>query len=156
MDKKHPNDYIVQMSQIVMPADTNHFGNLSGGQLMHWIDICGAQTAMLYSTQNVVTAAIDRVSFDKPIKVGQITTLTGVVTWVGRTSMEVKVDVSVKDYKTGIIEATNKAYIVFVAVDVNLMPLPVASMIIDIENKTEFIEGAKRRDQRINLRNSAG
>ncbi|MCL2077793.1 MAG: acyl-CoA thioesterase [Oscillospiraceae bacterium] len=154
MDKKHPKEYMVQMSQIVMPADTNHFGNLSGGKLMHWIDICGAQTAMLYSAENVVTASIDRVTFDKPIKSGQITTLTGIVTWVGKTSMEVKIDVSVKDYRTGKIETTNSAYIVFVAVDENLSPLAVPSMILDGENEKEFNEGVKRREQRIKLRNA--
>jgi len=135
-----------------MPADANNFGNLSGGGLMHWIDICGAQAAMLYSTRNVVTAAIDRVTFDKPIKAGQIAFLTGVVTWVGRTSMEVRIDVSVKDYKTGSVEATNTAYIVFVAVDENLKPLPVAPMIVDESNEKEFAAGVLRREQRMKSR----
>lgn len=153
MDSKSATDCVTIFSQIVMPGDTNHFGNLSGGKLMHWIDICGAQTAMLYSAQNVVTAAIDNVTFDKPIKQGQIAFFTGTVTWVGNTSMEVRVDVVVKDHKTGDITATNSAYTVFVAVDENMKPMPVSPLIVETNEALQEFERAKlRRENRIKLR----
>ena len=146
-NKRNPKDFTANCCHIVMPADANHFVNLSGGQLMHWIDICGAMAAMRYSGQNVVTACIDNVSFDKPIKVGQIAKLEAIVTWHGRSSMEVKVDVGIRNYHTDEIVATNSAHLVFVAVDENLKPAPVPEMLIS-ENKADFGAGAERQAQR--------
>ena len=83
----------VHMAELVMPNDTNPHGTLSGGRLMHWIDLAGAMSAMRHARRRVVTAAIDDVTFHAPIPEGHMVLLEAVVTCVGRTSMEVRVDV---------------------------------------------------------------
>ena len=87
----------VQITQLVMPNDTNPYGTLSGGQLMHWIDVAGGISATRHARQLVVTAAIDQIVFHAPIPEGYIVVLEALVTCSGQTSMEVKVDVAGED-----------------------------------------------------------
>ena len=100
----------VHTSELVMPNDTNPHGTLSGGRLMHWIDLAGAMSAMRHARRMVVTAAIDDVVFHAPIPTGHMVLLDAVVTCVGRTSMEVRVDVRGENPVTG---EENEVHIVF-------------------------------------------
>jgi len=88
MKLKSPRESIVEMTELVLPNDTNMLGNLLGGKLMHLVDVAGAMAAQRHSNKIVVTAAIDSVEFKHPVKAGEIVTLKAKVTWVGRTSME--------------------------------------------------------------------
>jgi acyl-CoA hydrolase len=62
-------------TEIVLPNDTNTLGNLMGGRLLHWLDITAAISAHRHCNRVVVTASVNNVSFNQPIKLGDIVTL---------------------------------------------------------------------------------
>lgn len=107
----------VGMSELVMPNDTNPHGTLSGGRLMHWVDIAAAMSAMRHARRRVVTVAFDEVTFHAPIPVGFMVLLEAVVTCVGRTSMDVRVEVHGENPVTGEVSHTTTAHLVFVALE---------------------------------------
>ena len=97
MKSKFPSQSLTINTEVVLPNDTNHVGNLFGGKLMQWVDISAAIAAQRHSSRVVVTAASDHVSFDKPIKQNSVVTLEAKVTRAFSTSMEVFVDVFVEN-----------------------------------------------------------
>ena len=114
---KHPADSAVEMTELVLPNDTNLLGNLLGGQLMHWMDVACGMAASRHSNSNVVTAAVDNLVFHHPIKLGELVNLKATVTWTGRTSMELLVKVFAENTQTGEIKLANEAFFTFVAMD---------------------------------------
>ena len=114
---KSPSMSQIEMTQLVLPNDTNVLGNLLGGRLMHWIDIAGAMAASRHSNKVVATVALDSLDFRHPVRMGEFVILKAKLTWVGRTSMEVTVSVFAENYETGSVIQTNKAYITYVALD---------------------------------------
>jgi acyl-CoA hydrolase len=150
MDSKTPKDSQVEMTELVLPNDANLLGNLLGGRLMHWVDIAGAMAAQRHCNRITVTASIDSVDFKHPVHVGEMVILRAKVTWVGRTSMEVAVEVFSENYLTGETKFTNKAYLTFVAVNENCRPSPVPALIPETdEEKREFELAVKRREDRL-------
>lgn len=148
--KKSPKESQVEMNELVLPNDTNLLGNLLGGTLLHWIDIVGAMAAQRHANSIVATVAIDSVDFKHPVKVGQIVNLKARVTWVGRTSMEVVVEVFAEDYLNGERKATNRAYLAFVAVDDQGKPREVPGLLIETEEERQECEAAEiRRAERL-------
>ena len=107
----------VHMTEIVMPNDTNPHGTVSGGRVMHLIDICGAVAAVRHARRKVVTVSFDNVAFVAPVPLGHILRLDGMVTSTGSTSMEVRVIVRGENPITGNIRQTTTAYLTFVALD---------------------------------------
>lgn len=150
MDAKTPKDSQVEMTELVLPNDTNLLGNLLGGRLMHWVDIAGAMAAQRHCNRLAVTASIDSVDFKHPVHVGEMVILKAKVTWVGRTSMEVAVEVFSEDYMSGEVKFTNKAYLTFVAINENCRPSPVPALVPETEEeKKEFDLAIKRREERL-------
>ena len=150
MKLKSPRESMVEMTELVLPNDTNLLGNLLGGRLMHLVDVAGAMAAQRHSNRIVVTAAIDSVEFKHPVKQGQIITLKSRVTWVGRTSMEVVVEVFSEDFLTGERKLTNRAYLTFVAVDSNSKPVEVCGLLLETEEeRKEYEKAAKRCCERL-------
>ena len=86
------------MTELVLPHHTNQLGNLLGGQLMHWIDICAALSAAKHSNKVCVTASVDRIDFHHPIKLGDAVTICASVNRVFNTSMEVGVKVFAESF----------------------------------------------------------
>ena len=153
MKEKTPGETKAEMTELVLPNDTNLLGNLLGGRLMHWIDIAGAMAAQRHANRIVVTASIDRVEFRHPVRAGEMITLIARVTWVGRTSMEVAVDVYSENYQTEEKKHTNKAYLTFVAVDNEGKPMPVGGLRLETEEeKREFDAALARRSERLKSR----
>lgn len=153
MELKSPRDSMAEMTELVLPNDTNLLGNLLGGRLMHWVDIVGAMAAQRHSNRIVVTAAIDSVEFRHPVKMGELVTLKSKVTWVGRTSMEVTVDVYSEDFLSGIRKHTNKAFLTFVAMDNEKKPVEVCGLLLETdEDRCEYDEAMKRRNERLKSR----
>jgi len=153
MKLKSPRESMVEMTELVLPNDTNMLGNLLGGKLMHLVDVAGAMAAQRHSNKIVVTAAIDSVEFKRPVKAGEIVTLKAKVTWVGRTSMEVAVEVFSENYMTAERQFTNKAYLTFVAVDQQSKPAEVCGLLVETEEeKVEYEAAAKRRCERLKSR----
>lgn len=141
------------MHEIVLPSHTNELGTTFGGTIMAWVDICGAITAKTHSHGSVVTASIDRLDFLEPAKIGNTVRLVGRVTYVGRTSMEVRVIIDALDHVTGKSFRTGVAYITFVAIDEHRQPRQVPQLILSTPNDVRRNEeAAERRRYRLQTR----
>ncbi len=147
MKSKTPSQSITVNTEVVLPNDTNHVGNLFGGKLMQWVDITAAIAAQRHSGRVVVTASINHVSFDKPIVQNSIVTLEAKISRAFSTSMEVFVDVFVENTVTGEKTKCNEAILTFVAIDQNGSPLPVPAIIPETEEEKKRFETALRRRQ---------
>lgn len=145
MKPKTPQESLAQMSEIVLPNDTNVLGNLMGGRLLYWIDIAAAIAAQRHSNRVVVTAAVDFVEFRSPIKLGEIVQLEARVTRAFTTSMEVRIEVHAEDAITRKRRHCNTAYYTFVAVDQVGKPIPVNPVEPVTEQDREFYEAATQR-----------
>lgn len=143
-----------EMTEIVLPAQTNPLGKLLGGQVMHWVDMVAALAAHRHSNSYVVTASVDYIDFRNPINLGEIVTLTSQVNRVFRTSMEVGVEVYSESVMRGEKKHTTTAYVTFVALDETTRePKPVVPLIVKTaEEKRRFEEAALRREVRLALR----
>jgi len=106
-----------EMTEIILPNDTNTLGNLLGGRLMHFIDLTGAMAAYRHSRTHVVTAAMDHIDFIRPVRLGDLLTLKSSVNRAFSTSMEVGVKVWAENTRTEEVAHVASAYLVFVAID---------------------------------------
>src|SRR5258708_39484786 len=104
-----------EMTEIVLPAQTNPLGKLLGGQVMHLVDMAGALAAHRHSNSYVVTASVDYIDFRNAVNLGEIVNLKSQVNRVFRTSMEVGVEVYSENAMTGEQKHTTTAYVTFVA-----------------------------------------
>ena len=107
---RHPQDTFSSTVRIVLPNDTNTLGNLMGGNLLHWMDIAAAVSANRHCRRVVVTAAVNNVSFDRPIRLGEVVIIESQVTRSFNSSMEVFLEVFVENATTGERSRCNEAY----------------------------------------------
>lgn len=135
------------MTELVLPNDTNFFGNLMGGRLMYWMDIASALAAGKHCNSHVVTASVDNISFQNPIKLGNIVHIEAKVTRAFTTSMEVHLQVWSEDFAHKNKYKSNEAYFTFVALDENMKPVKVPELIPETEEEKTLYEGALRRRQ---------
>ncbi len=115
--KKSVHESTVVMVQQVLPNDLNPLGNLLGGTLMHWMDICAGLAAARHASCAVVTAAVEHMDFRHPVPLGDMVTLTAFLTKVGNTSMRVRVEAEAENLKIGSRRTVNCAEFIFVAMD---------------------------------------
>lgn len=143
-----------EMTEIVLPAQTNPLGKLLGGQVMHLVDMVAAMAAHRHSNSYVVTASVDSIDFRNPVNLGEIVNLKSQVNRVFRTSMEVGVEVYSENAMTGERKHTTTAYVTFVAIDEYTgLPKMVPPLIVKTaEERRRFREAAKRRAVRLALR----
>ena len=143
----------VEMTQHVLPEFANSLGNVFGGQVMAWIDICAAIAAQRHCRSVVVTASIDAVQFIEPIKLGHIVILRGQVNATFRTSMECGVSVWSEHPLTGEIRKAVKAYATFVSLDDQGRPHAVPPLVLfDDDDRRRVREAQARRAQRLAVR----
>jgi acyl-CoA hydrolase len=146
MDKK-ASESLVVMTELVLPNDTNTFGNLMGGRLMYWMDIAAALAAMKHCGAPVVTASVDNISFENPIKLGNVVHIEASLTRSFSSSMEVHLNVWGEDAIQQYKYKSNEAYYTFVALDPNGKPRKVNQLIPETEYEKKLFEGALRRRQ---------
>lgn len=140
-------------SEMALPNDANILGNLSGGRIMHLVDIAGASAAIKHARHVAVTASVDHLDFIHPVKIGQIVRLRGAVNRVFRTSMEVGVKVWVEDLLTGEERHVCSAFLTFVAIDAAGNRIPVPQVIPETDDeKRRYEEAAARREHRLQQR----
>lgn len=145
--KKFARETFASGSRIVLPNDTNTLGNLMGGQLLNWMDINSAISATRHCQRVVVTAAVNNVSFNKAIKLGDIVTIESKVSRAFSSSMEVFLDVYVENHRTGKRNKCNEAIYTFVAVDQVGSPIDVPELVPETAEEKERYDGALRRRQ---------
>ncbi len=146
MDKKAAESLVV-MTELVLPNDTNTFGNLMGGRLMYWMDIAAALAAMKHCGAPVVTASVDNISFESPVKLGNVVHIEAKLTRVFNTSMEVHLTVWGEDAIQQYKYKSNEAYYTFVSLDPNGKPRPVNQLVPETETEKKLFDGALRRRQ---------
>ena len=146
------SDSYAEMTELVMPNDTNMIFNLMGGKLMQWMDVVAAISAQRHSNRLVVTASVDNVSFKEPIKLGNVVTLKSKVTRAFTTSMEIHIQVWGEDVPARRKFKSNEAYFTFVALDENGKPTIVPNAIPETEGEKMLFETAmNRREMRLVL-----
>src|SRR6185503_1172623 len=147
MEAKKPAGSLIIMTEIVLPNDTNTHGNLMGGRLMYWMDIAAALAAMKHCAVPVVTASVDNISFEAPIKLGNVVHIEAKVSRSFNSSMEVHLRVWGEDVLHQYKYKSNEAYYTFVALDPNGKPRPVPAMAPETDEEKKLFEGALRRRQ---------
>ena len=144
---KFSRESFVVMTELVLPNDTNGLTNLMGGRMMHMMDIVAAISAQRHSNRIVVTASVDNVSFQYPIKLGNVVTLNAKVTRAFSSSMEVHIEVWAEDVPSNEKVKSNEAFFTFVAVDQGGRPIDVPELIPETEEEKHMYDGALRRRQ---------
>ena len=145
--EKTAKESVTVMTEIVLPNDTNVLNNLRGGRILHWMDIASAIAAGKHSNAVVVTASVDNVSFENPIKLGDVVTITAKVTRTFTTSMETHIEVWAENLPTQTKYRCNEAYYTFVALDSNGKPKKSPALIPETEEEKSHFDGALRRRQ---------
>ncbi len=141
---KKVSDSLIEQQYLIRPAHINHYGRLFGGQLLKWIDELAGIVAMRHSGETVTTAAIDNLQFKAPAYVGDRIVLQGRVTYVGRSSMEIRVD-TYREALDGTRETINRAYIDMVAINCKGQSVEVPDLLIETEEQQKEYEAAVKR-----------
>lgn len=156
MDPELPPKRIAEseasMTEYVLPTHANALGNVFGGQILAWVDLCAAICAQRHARSIAITAGIDDLSFEQPIRVGQIVRLEARVTATFRTSLEILVDVQGEDAITGRHWPCVTAFVTYVAVDAAMRPIPVPPIALETERDHALSAAATERRARRLLR----
>jgi acyl-CoA hydrolase len=147
MQGKKAKETEIIMTELVLPNDTNIFGNLMGGRLMYWMDIAAALSAAKHCNAPVVTASVDNISFESPIKLGNVVHIEARMSRAFTTSMEIHLKVWGEDLTQQYRYKSNEAYYTFVALDPNRKPRQVPPLIPETEEEKKLFDGALRRRQ---------
>lgn len=146
--QKRVSESYTEQLQFVMNSHINGYGRLFGGTLLQWIDVMFGVVARRHCGCEVTTAAIDHMEFLSPAYLNDLVKLEGRVTWVGRSSLEVRVDTYAQALG-GEWRPVNVAYALMVALDANEKPTPAPGLLLETEEqKREFTEGAARQEAR--------
>ena len=143
---KKVSESLTEQQYLICPAHINHYGRLFGGQLLKWIDELAGIVAIRHCGGTVTTAAIDNLQFKAPAYTGDMIVLQGMVTYVGHTSMEVRVD-PFREALDGKREMINRAYIDMVCINCKGEPTEVPDLLLETEEQKQEYEAAKKRKQ---------
>lgn len=142
---RKPEDSVAVVSELMMPHQVNNLGHVFGGELLSMVDRAAAVSAMRHARRPSVTVSIDRVDFVEPIYTGELVTCTARVNFVGRTSMEVGVQVLAENLLSGKKRHTNTCLLTFVAIDADHRPCPVPPLDLSDPDDARRAREAKRR-----------
>jgi len=152
MDKT-PDDSKAEVIIRMFPSDANPAGNVFGGAILKHIDMVAGIVAQRHSQTNAVTVSMDKISFLKPVFVGNVLFVTARVNYVQKSSMEIEVNVEAEDIAKGTRVHTGNAFVTFVALDANGKPASVPKLRIESpEDQKRFEEGKLRMERRLKER----
>ncbi|MEP7195793.1 MAG: acyl-CoA thioesterase [Saprospiraceae bacterium] len=150
-ETKKISESLTEMTELVLPNDTNLLGNLMGGNLMRWMDIACGICASRHCNSPAVTVSVDHLTFQEPIKLGDIVTIKARVSRTFNTSLEILIEVFTTSIRKVDMRKSNQAYFTFVALDERTMRpqiIPQAIPETDEEKKT-WDDAAIRREFRL-------
>ena len=151
--EKTPDESKAEVIIRMFPSDANPAGNVFGGAILKHIDMVAGIVAQRFSQTNAVTVSMDKISFLKPVFVGNVLFVKAQVNYVQKSSMEIEVNVEAEDIAKGTRVHTGNGYVTFVALDENGKPSPVAMFHIDNpEDQKRFDEGKLRMERRLKER----
>ena len=140
------------MTEYVLPQHTNALGGVFGGQIMAWMDLAAAICAQRHSGHMAVTAFVDDLKFELPVRVGEVVRVEAVISAVFRTSMEVAVTIEGEESTTGRRWPCVNALVTFVAIDAARKPTPVPPLLLDTTAvKASQAAGEARRAARLKV-----
>ena len=137
----------ITIAQLMQPEHANNLGNVHGGWIMKLVDEAGALACMRHSQHRVVTVAMDQMTFCQPIRIGDLVILNAEVTYTGRTSIEVEVQVVAENPITGEQTHTNTAYLVYVALGEDGKPVPVPPLRANNPAEKARMQAARERQE---------
>jgi len=135
-------DSYTEMTEMLLPNDTNNLGRALGGAVLHWMDICAAIASMRFAGNQVVTASMDHVDFISAIEMGEVAVVEAYVFDTGRTSIDVKVDVHAEDPREGTERKTTESFFTFVALDEDGKPTEVPNLVCESDAEEGLRETA--------------
>ena len=139
----------VTLAHLMTSADTNPYGNVHGGVLMKLADDVAGLAAARHCGGPAVTVAIE-MTLERPVHVADLVHATAHVTWTGRTSMEVQVDVAAERWNEA--DASHPvavAHLVYVAIGADERPSPVPGLILETDDdRRDHAEAQLRADTR--------
>lgn len=147
VESKTPKESLTIMNELVLPNDTNYYGNVMGGRLMYWMDIASGIASGKHSNAPGMTVSVDNLTFKTPIKLGNTVHIEAKVTRAFNSSMEIHIKVWGEDTLHQYRYETNEAYFTFVALDPNSRPRPVPKIVPETEEEIEQYNGALIRRQ---------
>ena len=143
----------VEMTEVVLPEDTNQYGHAWGGRVMALIDKAAAIASVRHCRSNVVTASVDSLTFRAPVRLGHILRLYAAVNAAFNTSMEVGVKVVSEDPLTGRQAHCCSAYVTMVSLDARGRPAPVPRLLPSgPQDRRWQAEATRRRRSRLTRR----
>ena len=149
IEERKVADSRVETVHMVRPNHLNAAGRLFGGILMQWLDDVAGLVAKRHTRSNIITASVDNLRFIQGAYQKDVIVIIGKATYVGNTSMEVRVDTYVENMD-GMRRPINRAYFTMVALDENDKPKRVPRLILESEEeKAEWEAAKKRREMRI-------
>ena len=143
---KRPDDSQSETAIIMLPSDANPKGNVFGGTILKHVDLIANLVASRHATHaNTVTASIDKMTFLKPVYIGNALILSARINYTKRSSMEVEVTVHAEDFDTGKRALTGTAFVTVVALNDEGTPneVPPLNLVSD-NDKRRFSEGESR------------
>ena len=151
--EKTPDESKAEVIIRMFPSDANPAGNVFGGAILKHIDMVAGIVAQRFSQTNAVTVSMDKISFLKPVFVGNVLFVKARVNYVQKSSMEIEVNVEAEDIAKGTRVHTGNAYVTFVALDDNGKPTTVPTLRIDNpDEQKRFDEGKIRMERRLKER----
>lgn len=149
------DDSRVEMTEIILPEDSNSRGSVFGGRVLALIDKCAAICAIRHARGEVATVSLDSVSFLSKVRVGDVLSLCGRLNAVFGSSMEVEVAVHSESPATGDRKLTTRALVTMVAIDDEGRPrrAPTLELKTDTQQRRSA-EAAERRRARLAARST--
>lgn len=138
----------VVMARTMQPPDANVWGNVHGGTIMRLVDEAGGAVAIRHSRSRCVTVAMDTMVFKEPVYIGDLLTIRACLTYTGRTSMEVEVQIEAEDLRTGQVRNAGASHLVYVAIDDLGRPTPVPTLLVQTDEERQRWRDAERRRSR--------
>src|SRR4051794_2792935 len=146
---KSPRESLTVLAESMMPDQLTHHGNVFGGVILALVDKCGGVVARRHARLPVVTVSIDRVEFKEPVYATDFVEAHGRIAYVGRTSMDVLVEVTAEQVETGVRRHTNRCMLTYVALDrLNGRPAQVPPLLLETDEDRRLHAVALRRRER--------
>jgi uncharacterized protein (TIGR00369 family) len=137
----------VNLAIITEPGQANPFGTIHGAVILKLVDECGAIAALRHAgTGQITTAAIDSMTFLGPVYVGERVEILAEVTYVGRSSIETRIEVFAEPIVAAGKRKVGVGYGLYVALDdVERRPRPVPPLLIETEAERAAHKAAQAR-----------
>lgn len=144
---KSPRVSQVSVQQLMLPEHANAWGKVHGGLIMKLVDESGGICAMRHAQRPCVTVAIDSMTFQSAVEVGEVLCCEAYINFISRSAIEVTVHVNAEDPIRGEVTHTNTAHLVYVAIDDAGKPTEVPPLLLETNEDRQRWEAGKRRQQ---------